>query len=82
MTNNGFKINSTDKYDIRLDLEDKFLYCGRQNSELYFDDQIRHGISSFSSLANQIEVEQGQSQLRIELITEESKTLLNLMKMI
>ena len=67
MTNSGFKIIGTDKYDIKPDLEDKFLYCGKQNPELYFDEQIRHGISSFSSFANLIEVEQGLDNLRADI---------------
>lgn len=57
----------TDKYFIKPDLQDKFLYCGKQNPELYFDEQIRQGISSFSALANQKEVAHGLSQLRKDI---------------
>lgn len=67
MTNNGFTINSNDIYDIKPDLEDKFLYCGKHNPELYFDPKIRHGISSFSSLANKTEIEQGLLELRKDI---------------
>ncbi|MFD2589164.1 class I SAM-dependent methyltransferase [Croceitalea marina] len=63
----GFKITSTDKYFIQPDLEDKFLYCGKHNPELYFDTQIRSGISSFASLTNQDEVEQGLTKLRADI---------------
>jgi SAM-dependent methyltransferase len=65
----GFELIQTEKYLIKPDLEDQFLYCGKQNPELYFDTQIRHGISSFSSLANKIEVEQGLSKLRKDIDT-------------
>lgn len=56
-----------DKYSIKPDLQDQFLYCGKQNPELYFDEQIRHGISSFSSLANQMEIKQGLTLLRKDI---------------
>ena len=69
MKDSGFEILQTEKYFIKPDLEDKFLYCGKQNPELYFNDQIRHGISSFSSLANRTEVEQGLSKLRKDIDT-------------
>ncbi|NMH86183.1 class I SAM-dependent methyltransferase [Flavivirga algicola] len=67
MENAGIEIYKTDKYFIKPDLQDHFLYCGKQNPELYFDDQVRHGISSFSSLANRKEVEQGLIDLRKDI---------------
>ena len=68
MEESGFELLQTKKYFIKPDLEDKFLYCGKQNPELYFDDQIRHGISSFSSLSNRTEVKQGLSKLRKDIV--------------
>ncbi len=65
--NSGIELLETVKYFIKPDLQDHFLYCGKQNPELYFDDQIRHGISSFSLLANRTEVEQGLSELRKDI---------------
>ena len=56
-----------DNYFIKPDLQDQFLYCGKQNPELYFDDRIRYGISSFSLLSNRTEVEQGLSELRKDI---------------
>lgn len=67
MEQGGFKQFKTDSYAIRPDLEDKFLYSGKHNPELYFDSQIQKGISSFSALANQVEVAQGLSQLREDI---------------
>lgn len=67
MKDSGIELLETEKYFIKPDIEDQFLYCGKQNPELYFNNQIRHGISSFSSLANQSEVEQGLSELRKDI---------------
>lgn len=69
MISSGFELHKTEKYVVRPDLQDKFLYCGKQNAEMYFDDDVRHGISSFSSLANQAEVEKGLADLRKDLDT-------------
>ena len=67
MNNGGIKVLSTHKYFMKPDLEDQFLYCGKQNPELYFDEQIRRGISSFSSLSNKTEVESGLVELRKDI---------------
>ncbi len=67
MISAGLKIISTEPYNIQPDLEDQFLYCGKQNPELYFDESIRHGISSFSALANKEEVENGLALLKVDI---------------
>lgn len=67
MSDNGFEIIETEKYSVKPDLEDHFLYCGKQNPELYFDENVRHGISSFSSLANREEVERGLAELKKDM---------------
>lgn len=67
LKNAGIQFLGTENYSIRPDLQDHFLYCGKHNPELYFDEQIRQGISSFSSLANQTEVVQGLAQLRKDI---------------
>ena len=63
----GIQLIEKVKYFIRPDLQDQFLYCGKQNPELYFDENIRHGISSFSSLANKKEVDEGLLMLRKDI---------------
>ncbi|NNC49347.1 MAG: class I SAM-dependent methyltransferase [Flaviramulus sp.] len=63
----GFKFKTSENYFVKPDLEDKFLYCGKHNPELYFNESIRHGISSFSSLANKVEVEKGLIALRKDI---------------
>lgn len=63
----GFEGLSTEKYFIQPDLEDKFLYCGKHQPEMYFDQNIRNGISSFSSLSNKLEVKRGLSALQSDI---------------
>ncbi|MEJ5996442.1 hypothetical protein WG904_18585 [Pedobacter sp. Du54] len=53
------KISGIEKYFIKDDLKDCFLYVGKNKPECYFDERIRNGISSFSSLANLNEVNKG-----------------------
>lgn len=67
MTKSNIEITNIDKYFIQPDLQDKFLYCGKQNPEIYFDENIRNGISSFSSLANRTEVEQGLRNIKSDI---------------
>ena len=67
MNQSNIKIINTEKYFIKPNLQDQFLYCGKQKPELYFDKTVRHGISSFSSLANQSEVESGLIALREDI---------------
>ncbi len=63
----GFVITATEKYFIQDDLKDHFLYAGKNRPELYFDEEIRQGISSFSALSNAKEVQQGLSKLQIDI---------------
>lgn len=63
----NFEVSRTEKYFIQPDLEDKFLYCGKHDPKMYFDENIRNGISSFTSLSNEIEVEQGLSKLNSDI---------------
>jgi ubiquinone/menaquinone biosynthesis C-methylase UbiE len=61
------EITHIEKYFIKDDLQDCFLYVGKNNPNRYFDETIRYGISSFSSLANIDEVKQGLSKLRNDI---------------
>ena len=67
MKDSGIELVETVKYFVKPDLKDQFLYCGKHEPKLYFDDQIRHGISSFSSLANRTEVDHGLSELKKDM---------------
>lgn len=59
----SLRIESTEKYFIKDDLLDHFLYCGKHRPELYLERKVRNGISSFTDLANQVEVQQGLKKL-------------------
>ena len=63
----GIELIKTENYAVHPELQDQFLQCGKQNPELYFDEQIRKGISSFSALANKTEVAQGLKALRKDI---------------
>ncbi|MGI8669281.1 MAG: class I SAM-dependent methyltransferase [Aridibacter sp.] len=67
--NNGFEIIETEKYFVRANLEDLFLYSGKHNPKMYLNKQIRHGISSFSDLANMEEIEKGLRKLESDIET-------------
>ncbi len=64
---NNLELEVTEKYDIRPDLQDLFLYSGKHNPSLYLNSQVRNGISSFSSLANTKEVKIGLSTLKDDI---------------
>jgi len=59
----GFKTTATEKYFIDDDLKDLFLYSGKNRPEMYLDEQVRKGISSFAALALKDEVTNGLSEL-------------------
>lgn len=61
------KIMDIEKYFVKDDLQDCFLYVGKNNPHCYFDEAIRHGISSFSSLANSDEVKTGLAKLKSDI---------------
>lgn len=64
----GFTIETVEKYSIKDDLEDRFLYIGKNNPKIYFNENIRKGISSFANLSNQNEIEKGLKLLENDLI--------------
>ncbi len=69
LNKNGLVIDSTEKYFIKPDLKDLFLYSGKYNPQLYLDPEIRKGISSFSSLANAEEVKKGLKILQGDIVS-------------
>ena len=66
-TKAGLTIDTIEKYTVRPDLKDHFLYAGKLDPAIYFDETIRNGISSFASLANQTEVVAGLKRLREDM---------------
>jgi len=67
MADAGFLMAGTETYAVRPDLQDQFLYVGKNQPELYFDENIRRGISSFSALARKEEVKEGLAKLRKDI---------------
>jgi SAM-dependent methyltransferase len=67
LRNNGFEIVDTEKYFVSQDLADLFLYSGKQRPEMYLDENIRAGISSFSDLAAAAEVRDGLRKLAADI---------------
>lgn len=61
------KITNTEIYFIEDKLKDHFLYSGKNNPDIYFEETFRNGISSFTSLANSEEVECGLKKLRNDI---------------
>ena len=63
----GFEIKNTEPYFVKDDLQDLFLYAGKERPSLYLDPQVRQGISSFSDLSRKEEVEKGLHQLELDI---------------
>ena len=55
----GFASIETERFDIRDDLQDFFLYSGNHRPEMYLDEGVRRGIPTFASLADLEEVTSG-----------------------
>jgi ubiquinone/menaquinone biosynthesis C-methylase UbiE len=63
----GFGPMKVFPWDVPEDLEDLFWYAGKFRPELYFDPEIRAGISAFANLAEEAEVQEGLSRLRADI---------------
>ncbi len=63
----GFRRILTEIYAVRDDLVDLFLQSGKNRPEIYFDPNIRKGISTFASLATEKEMQDGLQKLRYDI---------------
>ncbi|UOB16154.1 class I SAM-dependent methyltransferase [Abyssalbus ytuae] len=63
----GFDSICLEKYFVKPDLQDQFLYCGKTQPDLYLDKRVRNGISSFSDLSKKIEVDSGLLNLEKDI---------------
>jgi SAM-dependent methyltransferase len=63
----GFKINYTENYFVKDDLQDLFLYSCKNKPHLCLDDKIRNGISTFALTSNGEEVEHGLKKLKADI---------------
>ncbi len=67
LNESGFTLTHMENYYVRPDLQDLFLYAGKHRPELYLSDTIRRGISTFSTLADQAELEEGCARLQRDI---------------
>jgi SAM-dependent methyltransferase len=66
---NGFTPVVREPYFVGPDLQDLFLYSGKERPQLYLDARVRAGISTFAALADWSEMEQGCRRLSEDLRT-------------
>lgn len=63
----GFHDIRSEPYEVRPDLQDFFLYCGKHRPAIYLDARVRAGISTFSLLADPAEVQAGCASLSADI---------------
>lgn len=65
----GLTIEKTIPFFIEPELEDFFLYSGKQRPEIYLAQSVRDGISSFRNLCTPNELEQGLLKLQSDIVS-------------
>lgn len=73
----GFRNIFCEKYFVMDNLSDLFLYAGKNRPELYLNEAVRNGISSFANLALKEEVENGLQNLEYDIKQNRIKDLIN-----
>lgn len=63
----GFAVTAAEPYEVRDDLRDWFLYCGKNHPERYLDSRVRAGISAFANARDRGEIERGANLLRSDI---------------
>ena len=63
----GFGTIQFERYEIKEDLEDFFLYSGKNNPEMYLNSEVRKNISTFAALAEPVEIEHGCASLDTDI---------------
>ena len=63
----GFTVDTVEPYGVRPDLQDLFLYAGKHRPELYLSETMRRGISTFSTLSDPAELEEGCARLQRDI---------------
>ena len=63
----GFDAIQVQPYLVTKDLQDLFLYAGKQRPEMYLDAAVRANISSFATLCPADELTAGLDALRADL---------------
>lgn len=67
LTGAGFTLKCTEKYDVRPELQDLFLYAGKYRPEFYLDEEKRRGISTFSTQSDPDELTAGCQRLQRDM---------------
>ncbi len=63
----GWSVKFEEKYFIKEDLKDRFLFSGKHQPSFYLDPTNRDGISSFRNLCPEEELNQGLKELERDL---------------
>ena len=69
----GFEIERITPFFVTNQLQDLFLYSGKERPEFYLDPVVRANISSFASLCTAEELDEGLHALRADLDSEQFK---------
>lgn len=69
LINAGFTAINTEKYFIQDDLEDLFLHAGKHHPDIYLDEVVRSGISTFQLAPDPNEITEGMKQLASDIET-------------
>ncbi len=65
----GFSIQVEEPYFITPELNDFFLYSGKQRPEMYLSHNVRNGISSFHNFCSSSELEHGLVKLQNDIVS-------------
>ena len=63
----GLKVKSRIPWHQPADPVDFFLYCGKHRPELYLEPAVRAGISTFTKLADKVEIDHGLRRLQDDI---------------
>ena len=72
----GINIEVTEPFFITPDLQDLFLYSGKQRPEMYLSDSVRNGISSFHNYCSESELSNGLGRLSEDIETGAIKAIM------
>ncbi|WP_026688984.1 class I SAM-dependent methyltransferase [Alteribacter aurantiacus] len=63
----GFTFQGSESFLVQPSLEDAFLYVGKDDPKMYLDPDVRNGISAFSNLISDEELDKGLTMLKNDL---------------
>ncbi|SDB83182.1 class I SAM-dependent methyltransferase [Shouchella lonarensis] len=72
----GFTLIGVESFLLDPHIQDLFLYSGKFAPELYLDERIRSGMSTFAHLASVEEVRAGCAKLKLDIETNKIKDVL------